>query len=57
MRQVASYIALNGAIDFDDLKATDRDQARKVSIAFGGLAQANEALQSLSRFILYRKQA
>ena len=57
MRQVASYIALNGAIDFDDLKATDRDQARKVSIAFGGLVQANEALQSLSRFILYRKQA
>ena len=57
MQQVVRYIALNGAVGFDDLKLTDREQARRLSIAFGGIAQADQALQSLSRFILYRKEA
>ncbi|MBP3467740.1 MAG: DEAD/DEAH box helicase family protein [Paludibacteraceae bacterium] len=52
MRQVAEYIAANGGCTVSELREVNTENAAKVAIAYGGASKANEALTSLSRFIL-----
>ena len=54
MQQVFSYIASNGYCTITD---NDKTQAAQLIRAFGGKNIANEALSSLSQFIIYRKTA
>lgn len=55
--QVVRYIASNGSCTVAELKEDDKTYTAKLIRAFGGKAQANEALVSLARFIIYRKTA
>ncbi|MCG2648898.1 DEAD/DEAH box helicase family protein [Alloprevotella tannerae] len=57
MQQVFSYIASNGYCTITEIKDNDKTQAAKLIRAFGGKNIANEALASLSQFIIYRKIA
>lgn len=55
--QVVRYIASNGSCSVVELKQDDKTYAAQLIRAFGGKDQANEALISLARFIIYRKTA
>jgi len=57
IRQIVDYIASNGACTIKDIIDDDRSRAAQLINAFGGKEQADEALVSLSRFLLYRKTA
>lgn len=57
MSQVLNYIATNGACTIAEISQDDKAQAAKIIQAFGGKEQANEALDSLYRFVIYRKAA
>ena len=57
MQQVFSYIASNGYCTITEIKDNDNTQAAQLIRAFGGKNIANEALSSLSQFIIYRKIA
>ena len=57
IRQIVDYIASNGACTIRDIIEDDKTRAAQLINAFGGKANANEALVSLSKFLLYRKTA
>ncbi len=57
IRQIVDYIASNGACTIKDIIDDDKTRAAQLIQAFGGKAQADEALVSLSKFLLYRKTA
>lgn len=57
IRQIVDYIASNGACAIKDIIEDDKTRAAQLINAFGGKQQANEALVSLSKFLLYRKTA
>lgn len=57
IRQIVDYIASNGACTIKDIIDDDKTRAAQLINAFGGKQQADEALVSLSRFLLYRKTA
>ena len=57
MRQVLNYIASNGYCTITDIKENDKTQAAQLIRAFGNKDTANEALSSLSQFIIYRKNS
>ena len=57
IRQIVDYIASNGACTIKDIIDDDKTRAAQLIKAFGGKQQADEALVSLSRFLLYRKTA
>jgi type I restriction enzyme R subunit len=57
IRRVVDYIASNGACSIKEIKDDDATTAAQLLAAFGGSMQTNEALASLSQFILYRKSA
>ena len=57
IRQVVNYIASNGACSIKDIREDDKTRAAQLIRAFGGVATADEALVSLSKFIIYRKIA
>lgn len=57
IRQVVDYIASNGACTIKDISEDDKPRAAQLIKAFGGKAKADEALVSLSNFLLYRKTA
>lgn len=57
IRQIVDYIASNGACTIKDIIDDDRARAAQLISAFGGRDQADEALASLSKFLLYRKTA
>ena len=57
IRQIVDYIASNGACTIKDIIDDDRARAAQLINAFGGKEQADEALVSLSKFLLYRKTA
>lgn len=57
MGKVVGYIACNGFCLVANIKDNDRTQAARLIRAFGGKEQANEALLSLARFIIFRKTA
>ena len=57
IRQIVNYIASNGACNIKDIREDDKTRAAQLIKAFGGVAAADEALISLSKFIIYRKIA
>ena len=57
IRQIVDYIASNGACTIKDIINDDKTRAAQLINAFGGKDQADEALVSLSKFLLYRKTA
>ena len=57
IRQIVDYIASNGACTIKDIIDDDKTRAAQLIKAFGGKQQADEALVSLSKFLLYRKTA
>ena len=57
LQQVVNYIVTNGSCTIEDIKEEDKTQAGQLIQAFGGLAQANQILVSLSQFMIYRKSA
>ena len=57
IRQIVDYIASNGACTIKDIIDDDKTRAAQLIKAFGGKLQADEALMSLSKFLLYRKTA
>lgn len=57
IRQIVDYIASNGACTIKDIIEDDKTRAAQLINAFGGKQQADEALVSLSKFLLYRKTA
>lgn len=57
IRQIVDYIASNGACTIKDIIDDDKTRAAQLINAFGGKTQADEALVSLSKFLLYRKTA
>ena len=57
IRQIVDYIASNGACTIKDIIDDDKTRAAQLIKAFGGKTQADEALISLSKFLLYRKTA
>lgn len=57
IRQIVDYIASNGACTIKDIIDDDKTRAAQLIQAFGGKTQADEALVSLSKFLLYRKTA
>ena len=57
IRQIVDYIASNGACTIKDIIDDDKTRAAQLIKAFGSKAQADEALISLSKFLLYRKTA
>ena len=57
IRQIVDYIASNGACTIKDIIDDDKTRAAQLIKAFGGKALADDALMSLSKFLLYRKTA
>ena len=57
IRQIVDYIASNGACTIKDIIDDDKTRAAQLINAFGGKTLADEALASLSKFLLYRKNA
>ena len=57
IRQIVDYIASNGACTIKDIIDDDKTRAAQLINAFGGKTLADEALASLSKFLLYRKTA
>ncbi len=57
IRQIVDYIASNGACTIKDIIDDDKTRAAQLINVFGGKSQADEALASLSKFLLYRKTA
>ncbi len=57
IEQVVDYIAINGACFINDFQVDDIDKASKLVAAFGGMEQADAALESLFNFIVLRKTA
>lgn len=55
--RVVSYIASNGSCLISNIKENDRTYAAQLIRTFGGKDKADEALLSLSKFIIYRKTA
>lgn len=57
IRQIVDYIASNGACTIKDIIDDDKTRAAQLIKAFGGKTLADDALMSLSKFLLYRKTA
>jgi type I restriction enzyme R subunit len=54
---VVNYIASNGSCNVNDIGEDDKTYAAQLIKAFGGKDVANEVLNSLATFIIYRKTA
>lgn len=57
MRQVVDYIAANGACSIKEISQDDKTRAAQLIKAFGGKELANTALNTLFKFIVFRKTA
>ena len=57
MKQIVDYIAANGTCLITDIKEYDKTFAAKLVTAYQGKDNADTALLSLARFIIYRKIA
>lgn len=55
--QVVNYIACNGACAIKDIKEDNKTQAAQMIHAFGGIKKADEALNSLYNFVIFKKTA
>jgi type I restriction enzyme R subunit len=57
MSQIANYIAYNGACTVSDIRKDDQDRGTQLILAFSNMEKANQALQSVFNFIVYKKAA
>ena len=57
MEQIATYVACNGACTVKDIREDNQDRGVQLIKAFGNMAKANEALQSVFNFVVFRKTA
>lgn len=57
LTQIVDYIVTNGSCEVKDIIENDRPYAAQIITSFGGRQQADEAISSLSQFLLYRKTA
>lgn len=57
MREIYRFIAANGCCTIVDVRDNDKSLAAQLIQAFAGRKMANEALSSLSDFIIYRRIA
>ena len=57
MNQIADYILANGYCDFADVRNNDTEQAIKLLTIFGNKEKTEDALHSLSTFMIYHKAA
>lgn len=57
MRQIVDYIASNGACTINEIREDDKTRAAQLIQAFGGKEQANNAMYSLFKFVVYHKTA
>ena len=57
LTQIVDYIVTNGSCEVQDIIENDRPYAAQIINSFGGRQQADEAISSLSQFLLYRKTA
>lgn len=57
LTQIVDYIVTNGSCEVQDIIESDRPYAAQIITSFGGRQQADEAISSLSQFLLYRKTA
>jgi len=57
MNHIANYILANGFCDFADVRNNDTAQAMKLITIFGNKEKTEEALLSLSNFMIYQKAA
>ena len=57
IKQIVSYIVSNGSCTIKDIREWDKPYAAQLIHSFGSLDQANESIQSLSQFLIYRKTA
>ena len=57
MEQIANYVACNGACTVKDIREDNQDRGVQLIKAFGNMAKANEALQSVFNFVVFRKTA
>jgi len=57
LKQVVNYIVANGFCAISDIKELYVTQASQLIKSFGGREQADDALLSLSQFLIYRKTA
>ena len=57
IKQIVSYIASNGSCTIKDIQEWDKPYAAQLIYSFGNLDKANESIQSLSQFLIYRKTA
>lgn len=57
MRQVVDYIACNGAVTINDIREDNKTRAAQMIQAFGNKDNANLALASLYKFVVYQRTA
>ena len=55
IKQVVKYIASNGSVTIRDIREEDKSQAAQLIRAFGNMKEADDALLSLARFIIYHR--
>ncbi len=57
MSEIVKYIAYNGACTVKDIREDNQDRGVQLIRAFGNMAKANEALESVFNFVVFRKTA
>ncbi len=57
MSEIVKYIAYNGACTAKDIREDNQDRGVQLIRAFGNMAKANEALESVFNFVVFRKTA
>ena len=57
LTKIVDYIVTNGSCEVQDIIDNDRPYAAQIITSFGGRSQADDAISSLSQFLLYRKTA
>lgn len=57
MKEIVAYIATNGSCSIQEIIEFDKPLAGQLIKAYAGKDAANEAIQSLSRFIIYGRKA
>jgi type I restriction enzyme R subunit len=57
MSRIVNYIACNGACTVKDIREDNISRGVQLIKAFGNMKKADEALQSVFNFVIYRKTA
>ncbi len=56
IRQIVNYIVTNGTTELKDVRDYDKTIAAQIIRSFGNAASAQEAIQSLSQFLIFNKK-